>query len=54
MLQQIAIQEFKRIYQKRFGIELSDEEASFRANNLVSFYAIVYKNPEQKNDQENS
>lgn len=36
-----AIQEFKELYRLRYGIELSDEEASFRANNLVRFYELV-------------
>lgn len=42
MLPQKAIQEFKELYKKRFGVELSDTEASFRANNLFKLYKIVY------------
>jgi hypothetical protein len=55
MLSKNAIQEFKILYKKRYGIELSDEEASFRANNLVGLYAIVYeKSKSQKYDQKDS
>jgi len=42
MLPKAAIKEFKRIYAKNYGIELSDEEATRRANNLVALYATVY------------
>jgi hypothetical protein len=55
MLPKNAIQEFKRLYKKRYGVDLSDEEASFRANNLVELYAVVYKKSKsQKYDQKNS
>jgi hypothetical protein len=42
MLPQEAIEEYKKLYEKRFGIKLSDEEAVFRANNLVKLYMAVY------------
>ncbi len=42
MLPQEAIEEYKKLYEKRFGIKLSDEEAVFRANNLVKLYTAVY------------
>jgi len=45
MLPKEAIEEFKKIYLKRFGIELSDAEASRRANNLVNLYKAVYDEP---------
>lgn len=45
MLPKEAIQEFKKLYVVRFGIELTDEEASRRANNLVSLYKFVYAEP---------
>jgi len=38
MLPKEAIEEYKRLYEKRFGVILSDAEASFRANNLVNLY----------------
>ena len=41
MLQRQAIEEYKVLYEKRFGVLLSDEEASFRANNLVNLYKAV-------------
>ncbi len=43
MLPKEAIEEYKQIYKARFGIELSDEEASFRANNFVNLYKAVYE-----------
>jgi len=42
MLPQEAIDEYKKLYEKRFGIKLSDEEAVFRANNLVKLYTAIY------------
>lgn len=42
MLPQEALEEYKKLYEKRFGIKLSDEEAVFRANNLVKLYTAVY------------
>lgn len=41
MLPQEAIKEFKKLYKERFKVELSDEEAAFRANNLVNLYEVV-------------
>ena len=41
MLPKEAIEEFKKLYQERFKVELSDEEAAFRANNLINLYEIV-------------
>lgn len=42
MLPKEAIDEFKKLYKKRFGVDLSDEEAAFRANNLVNLYKATY------------
>ena len=42
MLPQEAIDEFKKLYKARFKVDLSDEEASLRANNLVNLYEAVY------------
>jgi len=41
MLPREAIEEYKKLYEKRFGVVLSDSEASFRANNLVKLYTAV-------------
>lgn len=41
MLPKEAIEEFKKLYKERFKVELSDEEAAFRANNLINLYEIV-------------
>ena len=45
MLPKEAILEFKALFKKVYGVEISDEEASFRANNLVNLYAAVYSEP---------
>jgi hypothetical protein len=42
MLPPEAIKEYKEMYKKLFNVELSDKEASFKANNLVSLYQLVY------------
>lgn len=41
MLPKEAIEEYKKLYEERFGVVLSDAEASFRANNLVNLYRAV-------------
>ena len=41
MLPDQAINEYIKIYQKVFGITLSRQEASFRANHLVNLYKAV-------------
>ena len=42
MLSQEAIEEFKELYEKRYGVKLSDAEATSRANNLFKLYKITY------------
>ena len=42
MLPQKAIEEFKELYKKRYEVELSDEEASGRANRLFKLYKVTY------------
>jgi len=46
MLPKEAVEEFKKLYLKRFGIRLTDAEASFRANNLINLYTAVYGEPD--------
>lgn len=36
------IEEFKRLYKKVYKVELSEEEAKRRANNLFQLYLAVY------------
>jgi len=36
-----AIEEFKEIYRKEFAEELSDDEASQKANNLIELFQII-------------
>ncbi|UMX47363.1 MAG: hypothetical protein L7H18_02840 [Candidatus Nealsonbacteria bacterium DGGOD1a] len=42
MLPQKAVDEFKRIYCRIYKIQLSDTEASEKANRFVEFYKAVY------------
>jgi hypothetical protein len=42
MLSKEAIEEFKELYKARYGVLLNDDEAAFRANNLVNLYKHVY------------
>ncbi|MGD0576640.1 MAG: hypothetical protein ABSA74_01015 [Candidatus Staskawiczbacteria bacterium] len=42
MLPKKAIDEFKKLYLKNYGIELSDKEATRRAENFVGLYDAVY------------
>jgi len=42
MLPKEAIEEFKVLYEKNYGVKLSDKEASRRANNFVALYDAVY------------
>ena len=51
MLPQEAIDEFKKLYKARFKVDLSDEEASLRANNLVNLYEAVYGTCVGKQDE---
>lgn len=45
MLPLDAITEYKTIYKKLYGVVLSDEEATLRANNLVNLFKAVYEQP---------
>jgi hypothetical protein len=38
-----AVAEFKEIYKKEFGVELSDEEATSKATGLLNLFDIIYK-----------
>lgn len=50
MLPQEAVQEFKELYEKRYGVKLSDDEAALRANNLFKLYKITYMGEPNIND----
>jgi hypothetical protein len=42
LLSEQAISEFKEIYQKEFGEELSDDEARRKAENLFGLFKVIY------------
>ena len=50
MLPPEAIQEFKTLYQNRFGELLSDAEAERIAEKFLSLYSAVYLPPVPRND----
>jgi hypothetical protein len=61
MLPKEAIEEFKKLYEAHYGVVLSYAEATFRANNLVNLYKLVYggslatpTNPEAKTDSDDT
>ena len=43
-LSQTLLLEFKDIYQKRYGVELDDDELLKKANSLLELYKSVYSN----------
>ncbi|KKR24026.1 MAG: hypothetical protein UT53_C0001G0015 [Candidatus Yanofskybacteria bacterium GW2011_GWD2_39_48] len=43
MLPKEAVEEFKVLYKKHYGQDISDQEASDRANRLVALYSLVCK-----------
>lgn len=43
MLSKKSIEEYKRIYKKEFGKEISDEEALEQGTRLVNFFEILHK-----------
>lgn len=42
MLPPEAIKQFKDLYHRHYNVEISDVEASLRANNLINLYWAVY------------
>lgn len=43
MLSNKAIQEYKNIYKKEFGKEISDVEAAEQSQRLINFFDILFK-----------
>lgn len=52
MISQPALEKFKRLYQQRFGKELSDAEALDRANYLLNVHLAVYGHPLRSRKEE--
>lgn len=46
-----AIIDFKKIYQKKFGVNLTDIEANEKGVELLEFFKLIYK-PIPKKDYE--
>jgi hypothetical protein len=38
-----AIEEFRELYRRRFGVELTDAEAETGARNLLNLYIAVFQ-----------
>lgn len=47
-----AIDEFKTLYRRTYGVILSDTEARIRANNLMNVYRSVYLTDERCDDND--
>jgi hypothetical protein len=47
-----SIEEFREIYQREFGKNISDEEAQEMGQNLLSLFKIVYR-PIPSDDDDN-
>ena len=46
-----AIDEYKAIYKRRFGKDLTDEEAYKQGSNLLRLFQVIYRPlPEKKED----
>ncbi len=50
-LSQIAIDKFKKIYLKEYGVNLADSEANSRGLSLLNLFKLIYK-PIPKNEYE--
>lgn len=50
MLSKDAIEEFKAIYKKEFGEDISDEEALEKGTELINLFKVIYR-PILKNIQ---
>lgn len=42
-LPQVAIDELKVIYKKKYGTDLSDDEAWEMGNRLIRFFSVIYR-----------
>jgi hypothetical protein len=51
MISKEALEEYKKIYKKQFGEDVSDVEALAGANRLLSLMSIIYR-PIPKEDYE--
>lgn len=43
MLSKKALQDYKAIYKKRYGVELSDQEAQEKGRKLLEFFKLIYQ-----------
>ncbi len=54
MLPKEAVEEFKQIYKKEVGVELTDEQATDKANRLFRFMKVITKPIAKKEDNDNA
>jgi hypothetical protein len=52
MLNNEAIEEFKKIYQEEYGIELDDQTARLKAEKLITIMNAIYRPIEKENYQD--
>ena len=53
MLPAQAIREFQALYKKRYGTQLTEREAVFRANNLMALYRVVWESACERAREDN-
>lgn len=53
MLPAEAIQEFKTLYKKRYGTQLTEREAVFRANNIIDLYRFAWESASKRAQEDN-
>jgi len=46
MISEESLQEFKRIYARKYSVELTDTEARLKAGRLVELFRILMRPPE--------
>lgn len=56
MVSSEGLEKFKKLYLKRYGVQLTEQEAFEKANNFLNFYRAVFREPKNikiniKNEQ---
>ena len=53
MLTKRAVDEFREIYERQYGVVLSNADATVLATELLNLYRAVYPSPNMKKDTSN-
>ena len=46
-----AISDFKAIYQQKFGVELTDDEANLKGLEVLRFFQCIYRKVPKEDEQ---